>query len=617
MRTRANAAVASSLLAAAAAVLLPAVKAEAQIYTPTQAQLLDFEDAGKFGDASNVESINPSGSGIEVVADFGTNDTGKFGGDQLAMIYNGPGSPGLPPPVLNMSGPDSGFEGAGVDVELLGVTATGNSPSTTTAVTQSVDFQLFLQPVGSDNNYSFDSNNYEANVPIGQSTPAVLAFSTLEPDGAVDANDIFNWGLQVFPDDDGPVAATGMDDAGDQAGAQFTFLVTPVNTTNAWNLQGYGNYNTPAAWASNAVPSGIGVEADFFGAISAASSVSTDTAITLGTLHFNNANEYVLDGAGSLTMQVATGSALVQVDQGTDEINLPATLASNTTLNVASGASLIFGNPVTLDAGVAVSQSGGGTVTYSSLVSLGAGASLSIGNSTIGNSLNLGTSAKVSVTPSTSSLYTVQFNSLAIASGGTLDLANNKFVVNYGGGADPVATIASYLAAGYAGGKWTGSGITSSTVAGLQSSQTKIIYSVGYADAADGTAAVPAGQIYIMPTIAGDAKLQGDVNFGDFQILAQYFGKAGGWDEGNFTYGTSVDFGDFQELAQDFGDNAGVVTAGQFASLNSFAAQFGDTLVPNADGVGFQVVSVPEPVSAGIFAIAGLGLLGRRQRRRQ
>jgi len=104
------------------------------------------------------------------------------------------------------------------------------------------------------------------------------------------------------------------------------------------------------------------------------------------------------------------------------------------------------------------------------------------------------------------------------------------------------------------------------------------------------------------------------VVFGDFQILAEYFGKSGGWDEGNFTYGSTVNFGDFQLLAQNFGDNSSALTVAQVASLNNFAAQYGGAVVANSDGVGFTVVSVPEPTAAGLVALSSLAVVRRRRR---
>ncbi|HUB24273.1 MAG TPA: hypothetical protein VL992_02510 [Tepidisphaeraceae bacterium] len=178
--------------------------------------------------------------------------------------------------------------------------------------------------------------------------------------------------------------------------------------------------------------------------------------------------------------------------------------------------------------------------------------------------------------------------SLVINTGSTLDLTTNELTIDYSGGADPIATIESYLADG---------GILSSSVASLNASQKSLVYSIGYADGADGLiAGLSSGEIEIMPTLDGDAKLQGTVDFGDFQVLSQYFGNSGGWDEGNFTGGATIDFGDFQLLAQNFTATDAALTASQWAAVNQFAAQ-----------------AVPEPAGIGLLAVAGLLL--RRYRK--
>ena len=247
----------------------------------------------------------------------------------------------------------------------------------------------------------------------------------------------------------------------------------------------------------------------------------------------------------------------------TDLTSLTVNSDSSGTLNVNSTAS---GTPVYVD-----NQSG--TVIYNVNSTAGNAPVIvlpSVGNDPV-NVSTTGTKAAVmfestqsigtltianlgGATLSGSALITLTASGVNITGSGALNVMSNTMFINYATGHDPAATIRGYLTSGYAGGKWTGSGINSSTVATEDSSQSKIIYDVGYGDGADGTVSgLSPGKIEIYPTLAGDAKLLGTVNFGDFQILAEYFGKSVGWDEGNFTYGATADFGDFQVLAQNFG----------------------------------------------------------------
>jgi autotransporter-associated beta strand protein len=225
------------------------------------------------------------------------------------------------------------------------------------------------------------------------------------------------------------------------------------------------------------------------------------------------------------------------------------------------------------------------------------------------------TIAAAGVAKLTSGIGPLTLSSLNILGGGLLDVANNPVYINYGiGSQSPIAAIQSDLQFGYDFGAWNGSGIISSEVASLNLSQSSLIYSVGYADGADGITGLSSGEIEILPTLAGDAKLQGNVVFGDFQLLSQYFGQSDTtWDEGDFTYSGTTNFGDFQLLSQNFGQSASGLTAGEVASLNSFASQFEEDFAANGNG-GFSLVSVPEPASAGLLAVAGFGLIARRRR---
>jgi hypothetical protein len=211
----------------------------------------------------------------------------------------------------------------------------------------------------------------------------------------------------------------------------------------------------------------------------------------------------------------------------------------------------------------------------------------------------------------------VLIGSLNINSFGRLDITDNTVTINYGAdNPSPVGSIGGYIASGYNGGAWNGVGIVSSKVAAVNAALgNPHAYAIGYADASDPAVAndgFTPGTVVIEPAIVGDANLDGVVNFTDFQLLAANFNGTGtSWDEGDFNYAGTTNFTDFQLMAANFNDSTSL-DAAEFNAMNEFAKGFGDSLVPNADGVGFAIV--PEPATVPISLIAAAGVLLRRRR---
>jgi hypothetical protein len=201
--------------------------------------------------------------------------------------------------------------------------------------------------------------------------------------------------------------------------------------------------------------------------------------------------------------------------------------------------------------------------------------------------------------------------SLTLGSGASLDLNTGSLAINYGTNADPIAAIQGYLAGAYNGGKWTGVGITSSVAAtGVAAGQIPVL-SVGYADGnTDSGTPATANQIFVRFTLAGDANLDGNVDFNDLFAVGKHLDTTGNdWASGNFNYSSNgtVDFNDLFIIGQNLNK-----------TLNVAGAQVGGTTIPLGQSASVQVENnavVPEPGTIGLAAVCAGGLLARRRRR--
>jgi hypothetical protein len=364
---------------------------------------------------------------------------------------------------------------------------------------------------------------------------------------------------------------------------------------SAWNISGSGDWNVATNW-TNGVPNGVDAEADLFNSITATHTVYTDIPITLGTLNFNNTNTYVVTGAGSLTMQASTGSATVIVQQGTQKINLPLTIASNTTLNVSSGATLLISNPITINAGDSLTATGAGTVTYQSTLTLGAGASIAIASDSSIAALTLGANATASIASSSRRLL-LQTNSLSLATGSAVDLANDDIIIHGGNLAD----VTSEVQSGYSGGTWKGTGITSSAAATDSTHLTAVgVVQATAAGTFDG-ATVAAGDVLVRYTYYGDATLDGKVDGSDYSRIDNgALLHLTGWGNGDFNYDGVVNGSDYTLI-----DNVYNTQGAQIASAS------GEVAASTAQIAGSG--AVPEPGTLSILSLAAVGALRRRR----
>ena len=118
-----------------------------------------------------------------------------------------------------------------------------------------------------------------------------------------------------------------------------------------------------------------------------------------------------------------------------------------------------------------------------------------------------------------------------------------------------------------------------------------LLYGIGYADWPIRAirANVPSATIEIMFTLLGDVNLDGTVNSEDFTPFSRTWARAAmTWVDGDFNYDGTVNAEDFTPFSHNLNQSA--VLAGNLESAN-----------------GINLANVPEPASAGIAVIAGIG----------
>jgi len=339
------------------------------------------------------------------------------------------------------------------------------------------------------------------------------------------------------------------------------------------------------------------------GELSTTSSFTSGRAVTIasagGTV--NIAPGTTLGIGNSLTWSggtlnvVSTGTLSIAQTSGT------VSVSPGSALNIAAGSSVHVGGSVdpftdSTHSGNHVTIKNNGTFTVaglnSTIAGITGGGTLVVGDGVVTNTLALATNSGQSTV-----------DSLSILGNSSLDIGNNSLIIDYGSGADPIASIEADISSGYHIGPWTGPGIDSSAAHTSYGS-----YGVGYADSADpgNPAGLSSGAIEIMYTLLGDANLDGKVNGADFTLMATNFNDSGRtWDEGDFNYDGDVNGSDFVILTDNFN---------QYASQSATSAADLSALDAFAQANGINLTAVPEPACATIILLTAAGALARRRR---
>src|SRR5436309_2712655 len=98
---------------------------------------------------------------------------------------------------------------------------------------------------------------------------------------------------------------------------------------------------TASNWSAG-VPNAVDASANFGTVILASREITVDGPQTVGTLAFSSALSYNLIGSGTITLDVSTGQAAINVSAGNHTIAAPVLLNKDTTITTAASSSLLL-----------------------------------------------------------------------------------------------------------------------------------------------------------------------------------------------------------------------------------------------------------------------------------
>lgn len=124
----------------------------------------------------------------------------------------------------------------------------------------------------------------------------------------------------------------------------LAFPAIALATNATWDLNAAGDWNVDGNWTPAIFPNSIDSTANFLNIITAGRTITLGQDITIGTVIFDDNNNYIIDGVNTLTFEVTSGNAAITIlnTNGTGAHRINANLAINRNLEITSNSTARF-----------------------------------------------------------------------------------------------------------------------------------------------------------------------------------------------------------------------------------------------------------------------------------
>ncbi len=176
------------------------------------------------------------------------------------------------------------------------------------------------------------------------------------------------------------------------SGVDQTVTIVPAGgglEDGTWFYSKGGSWNNSNYWIGGVVPNGNTQTAILGPLITDSSTLFTNQTVTIKKITFDSSETYALAGTGLLKLESNSGSAELEVLQGTQKLQIRVELKDDTVAMIAGGAALEFNNRLDLN-GYSLVKSGSGTLHINNTVVTGGGSVIGASGSITGSGMVVG-----------------------------------------------------------------------------------------------------------------------------------------------------------------------------------------------------------------------------------